>query len=197
MAIPHVGAGHTLPVVFPALGDSADLGSSAYSNFAVLLLANFNSVILDYLARQKVHGNHLAWYLIEQLPILKTASYRRYFGPKTAHTIVRDAVLELTYTSHDMAPFALDLGYVDQEGNVLPPFRWDDNRRSHLRAKLDAVYFHLYGVTNRDDVLHIFSTFPIVEREDLDQYGTYRSRELCLAYMSALTAGDPNAQISL
>lgn len=197
MAIPHVGAGHTLPVIFPALEDVTASGTPAYSDFAVLLLANFNSVILDYLARQKVHGNHLAWYLIEQLPILKTASYRKLFGRKTANTIVRDAVLELTYTSNDMAPFAIDLGYVDQEGNVLTPFRWDDERRLHLRAKLDAVYFHLYGVTNRDDVLHIFSTFPIVEREDIDQFGAYRTRELCLAYMSALAAGDPDAQISL
>ena len=192
--IPHVGAGHTLPVIVPAL-EGPD--SPTYSDVAVLLLANFNSVILDYLARQKVHGNHLAWYLIEQLPILTSASYRNHFGSKTAYTIVRDAVLELTYTSHDMAPFAVDLGYVDQGGNVLPPFRWDDDRRLHLRAKLDAVYFHLYGVTNREDVLHIFSTFPIIEREDVDRFGTYRTRELCLAYMSALAAGDPDAQISL
>ena len=128
--------------------------------------------------------------------MLQASPYRKHFGSKTAHTIVRDAVLELTYTSHDMAPFAVDLGYVDQGGNVLPPFRWDDDRRLHLRAKLDAVYFHLYGVTNREDVLHIFSTFPIVEREDLDRFETYRTRELCLAYMSALAAGDPDAQIS-
>ena len=67
----------------------------------------------------------------------------------------------------------------------------------HLRANLDAVYFHLYGVTDRDDVRYIYSTFPIVEREETAAYGSYRSRELCLAYMSALAAGDPDAQIRL
>jgi hypothetical protein len=35
---------------------------------------------------------------------------------------------------------------------VKPPFVWDEDRRLKLRAKLDAVYFHLYGVTDRDDV---------------------------------------------
>jgi hypothetical protein len=65
---------------------------------------------------------------------------------------VREAVLELTYTAHDMAPFAHDMGYVDRAGTVKTPFVWNDERRFNLRAKLDAVYFHLYGVRDRDDV---------------------------------------------
>ena len=119
------------------------------------------------------------------------------FGPKTAGEIVREAVLELTYTAHDMARFARDLGYVDAAGEVRPPFIWNEERRLRLRAKLDAVYFHLYGVIERDDVRYIYSTFPIVEREETAAYGLYRSRELCLAYMNALAAGDPDAQIGL
>ena len=62
---------------------------------------------------------------------------------------------------------------------------------------LCAVYFHLYGVTDRDDVRYIYSTFPTVEREEMAAYGRYRSCELCLAWMSALAAGDPDAEISL
>ena len=56
-----------------------------------------------------------------------------------------------------MAPFAHDLGY---EG---PPFPWDDEERRHLRARLDALYFHLYGLS-RDDASYVLSTFPIVRR---------------------------------
>jgi hypothetical protein len=120
------------------------------------------------------------------------------FGKKTAAKIVREAVLELTYTAHDMAPFARDMGYVDKAGKVKPPFVWDEDRRLKLRAKLDAVYFHLYGVTDRDDVRYIYSTFPIVEREEKAAYdGRYRSCELCLAWMSALAAGDPDADVRL
>ncbi len=106
-------------------------------------------------------------------------------------------MLELTYTAHDMAAFARDMGYVDKAGQVKPPFAWDEVRRLKLKAKLDAVYFHLYGVTDRDDVRYIYSTFPIVEREETETHGRYRSRELCLAYMSALAAGDPDADINL
>ncbi len=197
--IPHVGAGHTLPVIWPSLASSEDAGGSeypVYAEFAVLFLANLNSFVLDYLARQKVHGNHLAWYLIEQLPFLGKAAYRRSFGPKTAGQIVRDTVLELTYTSNDMAPFARDMGYMEADGTTKPPFVWDEERRLILRTKLDALYFHLYSVTDQGDVRYIYSTFPVVERDEVAAYGRYRSRELCLAWMNALAAGDLDAKIS-
>ena len=163
-----------------------------------LLCANFNTLVLDFVARTKILSNHASWYIIEQLPVVPPERYEAVrFGRKTAGEIVREAVLELTYTAHDMAPFARDMGYVDDAGAVRPPFVWDEERRLKLRAKLDAVYFHLYGVTGRDDVRYIYSTFPIVEREETAAHGLYRSRELCLAYMSALAAGDPDAQIRL
>ena len=60
-----------------------------------------------------------------------------------------------------MAPFARAVGHVDAPGEVLPPFRWDEDSRLRLRAKLDALYFHLYGVTDRDDIRYVYSTFPM------------------------------------
>ena len=110
---------------------------------------------------------------------------------------MREAVLELTYTAHDMTPFAHEMGHVDSTGAVLPPFRWDNDRRLDLRAKLDALYFQLYGVTERDDIRHVYSTFPIVERQERETYGVYRSRDLCLAWMNALSAGEPDVEIEL
>ena len=98
-------------------------------------------------------------------------------------------LLRLTYTSNDMAPFARDLGY---DG---PPFTWDEEERRHLRARLDALYFHLYGLA-RDDADYVLSTFPIVQREDLARFGTYRTRNLILAYMSALAAGDTASKVA-
>jgi hypothetical protein len=71
-----------------------------------------------------------------------------------------------------------------------------------LRAKLDALYFILYGVfdsadpaQSRDDIRYMYSTFPIVEREETETWGTYRSRDLCLAWINALMAGKPNASV--
>jgi hypothetical protein len=198
--IPRYGAGHTLPVLFPGKGDDR----ASYVQSAPLLLANLNSVILDYLARQKVHGNHLAWYLLEQLPFVPPDDYASAFGAKSAAEIVREAVLELTYTAHDMAPFARDMGYVDANGEVLPPFGWDEARRLTLRAKLDALYFILYGVfdpadpaASRDNIRYIYSTFPIVASQERDKWGSYKGEELCLAWINALVAGQPDATLGL
>ena len=188
--IPRAGAGHTLPVL--PLGD--DVPDRA--GLACRIVANLNAAAFDFVARQKVPTTHFGWYVLEQLPVVPPDRFEAVrFGAKTAADLVREAVLELTYTAHDMAPFARDLGHVDESGAVHPPFPWDEDRRLHLRAKLDAVFFHLYGVTDRDDVRYVYSTFPIVERQETDTYGRYRSRDLCLAWLNALSAGRPDAQV--
>ena len=187
--IPCSGVGNTLPIV------STDRQTTVDS---AILLANFNSIPFDYVARQKIQGQHLNWYIVEQLPVVPSDRYEAvHFGSKTASKIVRETVLELTYTAHDMAPFARDMGYVDEVGKVMLPFTWNGDRRLYLRAKLDAVFFHLYGVTDRDDIRYIYSTFPIVERQEKEAYGCYRSRNLCLAYMNALADGKPDAEVKL
>ena len=61
------------------------------------------------------------------------------------------------------------------------------NRESHLDVLLRL------GGTGRDDVRYVWSTFPIIERQDVQAFGRYRSRDLCLAYMNALAAGRPDA----
>ena len=58
------------------------------------------------------------------------------------------------------------MGYVDDDGHVLPPFLWDEERRMILRAKHDALKFHLLGVTESDDVFRIQRTYPIVEHKE-------------------------------
>ena len=187
--IPVSGVGNTLPIV------SADWYGGAD---AACLLANFNAVLFDYVARQKIQGQHLNWFIVEQLPVVSPERYGAVsFGPKTAEEIVREAVLELTYTAHDMVSFARDIGHVDEGGEVRPPFRWDAERRFNLRAKLDALYFHLYGVTDRDDIRYIYSTFAKVKRVEQAAYGTYRSCDQCLAWVNALAAGDPDAHVAL
>jgi hypothetical protein len=130
--------------------------------------------------------------------IIPPSDYTRPFGPKFAADIVREAVLELTYTAHDMAGLVRDMGHVDANGDALPPFVWDEERRLKLRAKLDALYLILCGVfhladpaQSRDDVRYIFSTFPMVEREETAKYGRY----LTLAWINALMAGQPDTEV--
>ena len=182
--VPRSGVGNTLPLLLPDPGEA-----SAYIDLAWLLGADLNSLIFDFVARQKVQGQHLNWYIVEQLPVIAAEGYERLFGDKTARQLVRYHVLRLTYTAHDMAPFARDLGY---DG---PPFIWDDEERCHLRARLDALYFHLYGLS-REDAGYVLDTFPIVRRQDEEQFGSYRTRDLILAYMNALAIGDTDTMVS-
>ena len=219
--LPAVGFGNKVPVFVPETADRSSARQIGESNSPCddhhpgvraegprtvmddvclgrrewLLAANFNATVFDFITRQKLHGQTLNLFMVEQLPVVPPGRYQSVrFGPKTVAEIVHQAVLELTYTSHDMAPFARDMGYVDEAGAPRPPFRWDEERRLRLRAKLDAVYFHLYGVTDRDDVRYVYSTFPIVERQETTAYGGYRSRDLRLAYLNALAAGRPDAE---
>lgn len=191
--LPACGAGNSLPII----DFSGDAQQAAFG------LACMNSIAYDFVLRQKVQGQNLNWFIVEQLPVIPPAAYDRKIGPKSAADIVKAAVLELTYTAHDMAAFARDMGHVDAKGEVLPPFAWDEERRLKLRAKLDALYFILYGVfdpanaeSSRDDIRYIYSTFPIVERQEVEAYGRYRSRDLALAWINALMAGQPDADVA-
>ena len=102
-------------------------------------------------------------------------------------------VLELTYTSHSLAPFARDLSH---DG---PPFAWDEVRRAHLRADLDAFYARAYALT-RDELRYILDpadvkgpgypseTFRVLKEKEIDQQGEYRTRRLVLAAWDRMEA---------
>ena len=186
--VPLSGCGNTIPLLI------ADGGAMGHATFNALdmacLLANLSSFCIDFVTRQKVQGTHLNWYIMEQLPVVTEERYDRRFGTKTAREIVRDQVLRLTYTAHDMAPFARDLGY---NGS---PLTWNGEERQHLRARLDALYFHLYGIS-REDASYILGTFPIVRRQDMKDFKKYRTRDMILAYMNALASGDTETDVAV
>lgn len=190
-----------IAAIFPiaAFGNKIPLlRSTGVARHEYLLCANFNSIMFDFVTRQKIQGQTLNLFIVEQLPVIPPGDYeKRRFGKKTAAQIVKDAVLELTYTAHDIAPFAVEMGLVDKAGKVKSPFVWDETRRASLRGKLDAIYFCLYGITDRDAIRYIYSTFPLVEGSEAEAHGRYVSRDLCLAWLSALEAGDPDAKIML
>ena len=118
----------------------------------------------------------MTFFLVKQTPVLHAETYNQIkIGSKMAIDVISPKVLKLTYTAHDMQPYAKDLGY---EGE---PFRWDAEERFRLRCELDAIYAHLYGLT-REEFDYILETFPIVRRKDNEKYGTYRTKETCLRY---------------
>ncbi|MER7417755.1 DNA methyltransferase [Micromonospora peucetia] len=169
------------------VGDSAFVATTR--GFSAGLVANLTAFVADYALRQKVSGVNLNYFLIKQLPVLPPARYDEAAswgqnGETLADWIAR-RVLELTYTAHDLKPYARDLGY---EGH---PFRWEAARRELLRAELDAAYFHLYGI-DRDDVDYIMDTFKVVRQKDEAAYGEYRTKHLILKAYDAMS-GDRRA----
>ena len=190
--IPQSGAGNSLPIL--------DVNGNAH--VAAILAGMMNSVPFDFILRQKVQGQNLNWFIVEQLPVVTPTMLSRSFGSKTAESIVLDSVLELSYTSSDLEAFAQQIGHTNEDGSANSPFIWDEDRRAHLKAKLDALFLILFGFVeqktlerDRDNVRYIYSTFSTLEREDNARWGCYRSRDLALAWANALLAGQPNALV--
>ena len=135
-------------------------------------LANLNSFILDYIARQKITGVTLNFYIVKQFPILPPDMYTQVCAwCKNATTLgwIVPRVLELTYTAWDLETFSKECG-CDH-----PPFRWDEERRFGIRCELDAAFFHLYGI-HRDDVDYILESFSGIKRRDIQHYSSYRTK---------------------
>ena len=143
-------------------------------------MADFDSLVHDYLTRLKIGGTHITQDYVKQIATLPPSAYTQadidYIVPR---------VLELTYTSHSLKPWAEDLGYHGE------PFRWNEDRRAILRAELDARYARLYGLT-RDELRYVLDpadllgsdypseTFRVLKEKELAQFGEYRTQRLVL-----------------
>lgn len=148
---------------------------------ACCLIGNLNSLIFDFIVRQKVGGTDLALFIVKQLPIIPPD----WYTPENIK-FISDRVLELVYTAWDMQPFAQDMEY---DG---PPFIWNEQRRAILRAELDAYYAKLYGLT-RDELRYILDpsdiygpdfpseTFRVLKNNETKKFGEYRTQRLVLA----------------
>ena len=116
------------------------------------------------------------YHYVKQFPVLPPEAY----SPADVDYI-SSRVLELSYTSESMRPWAEDMGY---KGD---PFPWDSDRRAILRAELDARIARLYGLT-REELAYILDptsffgddcptqTFPGLRRKEEKLYGEYRTR---------------------
>jgi len=153
------------------------------------LLGCLSSFPYDFCARQKIGGTTMNFFIYKQLPVLSPSVF-----DSQAIAFIHPRVLELTYTSHDLQPWAQDLGY---DG---APFPFDPQRRALVRAELDAYYAHLYGLT-RDELRYILDpadlmgpdypseTFRVLKNNELRQFGEYRTQRLVLEAWDRLFGG--------
>ncbi len=161
--LPRAGVGDTFLLMLPQHPDK---------RLRALLPANLCSFVTDFAARQKVGGSHIKYFVIKQLPILAPEAFLQPAPWDPCTTVLEwmlPRVLELTYTSRDLQPFAQDCCF---EG---PPFTWDDDRRFQLRCELDAAFFYLYGLS-LDEVGYVMDTFDKVAANDLRKFGAYRTK---------------------
>ena len=168
--LPRVAAGDKLLIMHHTRGTKT----------AIPILANLISTVLDYVARQKFGGTSFKYYYLKQLPVMAPNDFSN-----DDLTFITPRVLELTYTSDSMRPWAEDLGHTGV------PFGFDLDRRAQLRAELDAFFARKYGLS-RDELCYILDpagthgesypseTFRGLKRNEIERYGEYRTQRLVL-----------------
>jgi hypothetical protein len=170
--LPRAATAGSLPLMMPRV----------VPPFAAALIAAQSSLVFEYVARQKIDGPVVRATHWKQLPVPTPDMLE----PHLPFIVPR--VLELVYTSSDMSPFARDL---DDTGE---PFAWDPDRRASLRAELDALFFRVYGIDDRDDVAYITGALQAgadsLERGESQGEDNRRAGELALAAYDRMTEAD-------
>jgi hypothetical protein len=154
--------GTVMPAAIPG-GGNFDMVLGCDRNELPGFAAVFSSFVLDFVARQKLSNMHLQFSVAKQLPMA---------------TPEQLGSLALSLDRPLGAWVALR---VDRLNGWIPNLI----QRAHMRAELDAMMFHVYGLT-RPDVSYIMDTFPIVKRKDEAVFGTYRTKDLILSAYDAM-----------
>ena len=143
---------HSLNVAFEPLGERAQL----------LLLSFLNSFCFDYYLRQKVSAN-LTQFFIYQCPV------PRLQVDETMSDRLQQRAAQLICTRPEFDELAREAGLRGHLDGATDPLE-----RARLRAELDGLVAHLYGLTDAE-FLHILGTFPLVpESVRVDAYNAYR-----------------------
>lgn len=163
--LPVTAVGHVFPLAFPSRPQDA-----------ASLHAMWSSFVFDYTANQKMSGTHMTYNILNQIACPSPSEFARptpWRHSKPLDAWLRPYVLELSYTSWRLKPYAEDLG---DDG---PPFHWDAERRALLGADLDAAFLHVYGL-DRDEAEHVLDSFRVVRKYEERDLGEYRTKRLIL-----------------
>ena len=178
--IPKSGMGNSAPVVGY---------EHAHAVASILILANMNSLPLDWSACSSIGGTNMSFFIVKQLPVLPPEEFLKQSkcGCPWVQLIV-PRVIQLTYTSDYMSEFAYSLGF---QG---PPFTWDEERRHCLKSELDAIFAHMYGLERSDlewilDAPAPSSSFSVLKKHEEREFGEYRTKRYVLQAYDLLSHG--------
>ncbi|EAQ06273.1 putative type II DNA modification enzyme [Yoonia vestfoldensis SKA53] len=175
--LPLSAVGHKLPLIFLPEGVQR----------TKVLLAGFSCLTFDFITRQKLGGTSMTYTYVKQFAFVQPYDFDVF-----DFDFIDPRILELTYTSHSMRPWAEDLGYTGA------PFAFDPDRRAQLRAELDAFFAKKYGLT-RDELRYVLDphdikgvdypseTFRGLKNKEINQFGEYRTQRLVLEAFDKLT----------
>ncbi len=142
-------AGNTLPTSVP------DAPGAPPPKGMCFLAAAFNSFVFDFLIRSKI-TNHLNMFYVYQIPVPRLTEKDPAFAP------IVERAARLICTTPEFDELARSVGLKSHKDGVTDPAK-----RLKLRAELDAIIAHLYGLTE-GEFAHILGTFPIVPQEVRD-----------------------------
>lgn len=152
--VPRVGVGDSIFLALP---------SGSASRRRSILAASLSSLVLDYVARQKMGGTNLSFFIMDQLPVPRP-----------------DTELAGLAVGKSIA------SWVETVVERLSAQSMAQDERLSLRVELDALMLLIYGV-QRDEADHILETFPIVKAKDIRDSGEYRTKRLILEAYDAMT----------
>ena len=155
---------------YPALATLRIITFKYFRKEILCFLANLSSIPFDFLARNKISGQHFAQYIVEQIPVFPPRAYNNDLFEE-----IKKRILELVFTSWDMISFAQDF----IKSKDLKPYKWSTERREILKAELDAIFAMMYGYTY-DELNYILNSFDILRKNELRELGEFRTKRLVL-----------------
>ncbi len=115
----------------------------------IFVSACLNSLVIDFGIRQRVTTNLTIFYLY-QIPVPRLSSGEKYFDE------IADRSAKLICTTPEFDDLAKEVGLGSHKNGVMI-----EKERVKLRAELDGMVAHLYGLTE-EEFAYILTTFPIV-----------------------------------
>ena len=151
---------------------------------------NINALVLDDLARQKMGNTNVNMYMLRQLPMIVPSDYESPPLPGSAtfgELVWRRAVglamrsSALTISWRSVSPVVRDTEPILAA-----------SERAQALAELDALYAHLYGLTEAD-LRRILEpplperSFAVLRRRELEEHGRFVTAERVLSAFTSLS----------
>lgn len=170
---PLFGVGHTCEIV---------LGSG---EFDFLLLAQLNSLCLDFVVRCKLVGVHVTHPFLKQLP---------FITPKQLQSSELAFIADRTLRLMNVDPLYIQISasFVGNFCSEIPSqITIEANQRAFWQSELDAYFAYLYGLTRREleyilDPKAVMGedypseTFRVLKENEIKEFGEYRTQRLVL-----------------